>query len=160
MSFEEHIRDFGLTQEVNVSAPVVDLTALECTVSKGVVYINKAVVDTMQLDNLTFLEVHVGVQAGAVVFGMRSTKVEGPDTLKPKLLKTKLSLIHIGPLLFRYKLSKSKDYKVDLIDCGEGYLVFAIIDAEAKPKTKTAPFGEVEIIVPGAAETIPDWSEF
>jgi hypothetical protein len=164
MSFEDHVKDFNLKQEKNVNVPSVDFSKLECTVSKGVVYINRAVVDTMKLgtsfhgDNV---EVHGGVQEGAVVFGLKCSNEESSATLKPEILKRKPSRITIAPLMLKYNLSTRKDYKVDLIDCGEGYLVFAILTPVVVKETKTAPFGEVQAPTGGGGtESVPEWSDF
>jgi hypothetical protein len=63
--------------------------------------------------------------------------------------------------MLKYKLSAAKDYKVDLIDCGEGYLVFAILTPVVAKEEKTAPFGEVQATVEGGGtETVPEWSDF
>ena len=157
MSFEDHVKDFGLELETNLNVPSVDFSKFKCTVSKGVVYLNKAITDTMQLAENTYLEIHTSLQSGAVVIGMRSVGGKSPHTLKPKLFKTRPSKISIVPLLNNFSLSTTVDYKIDLIDVGEGYIVFAIIApvviTGAGSATVTQEGGGVE-------ETIPDWSDF
>jgi len=161
MSFEDHVKDFGLVQEKNVNAPSVDFSKLECTVSKGNVYINRAVVDVMKLGIQSQLEVHMSTQEGAVVFGLKDTKSKSNNTLEPHILKTKPSRITIAPLMMKYNLSATKDYKIDLIDCGEGYLVFAILTPVVVKEAKTAPFGEVQAPAGGGGmESVPEWSDF
>ena len=144
MSFEDHVKDFGLIQERNVNIPSVDFSSLECTISKGNVYINRAVVDAMKLDVRSRLEVHMSKQEEAVVFGMKDTKSKSKNTLDVHILKVKPSRINIVTLMHKYKLGTNTNYKIDLIDCGEGYLVFAILTPVAVVKeTEDAPFGEV-----------------
>jgi hypothetical protein len=161
MSFEDHVKDFNLKQEKNVNTPRVDFSSLECTLSKGNVYINKAVVATMKLTVQSQLEVHMSIQEGAVVFGLKATKSKSKNTLGVHILKTKPSRFTIAPLMLKYNLSVRKDYKIDLIDCGEGYLVFAILTPVVVKETRTAPFGEVQAPTGGGGmESVPEWSDF
>ena len=160
MSFEDHVKDFGLVQEKDVNIPKVDYSKLKCTVSKGVVYINRAIVDTMKLTETDGLAVHIGTQVGAVVFGLTVYRGDPKDSLKPHILKTKPSRINIATLMHKYQLRTDVDHKIDLIDCGEYYLVFAILTV-IKAEDITAPFGEVQAIKEGGSlETVPEWSEF
>jgi hypothetical protein len=160
MSFEDHVRDFNLKQEKNVNSPSVDFSSLECTVSDGNVYINRAIVDAMKLTLKSYLEVHMSTQSGAVVFGLKATKSKSKNTLDVHILKTKPSRINIVTLMHKYKLRTNIDYKIDLIACGEGYLVFAILTPVVVKETKTAPFGEVQAPTGGGMESVPEWSDF
>lgn len=155
MSFEDHVKDFGLVQEENVNTPKVDFSKLECTLSKGTVYINRAVVDTMKLKETDGLAVHIGTQEGAVVFGLTVYRGDPKHTLKPHILKTKPTRINIVALMHKHYLRTDIDYKIDLIDVGEYYLVFAILEEE-----KTAPLGEAQTETMGRGETVPEWSDF
>jgi hypothetical protein len=160
MSFEKHIEDFGLTQETNITTPAVDFSKFKCTLSKGVVYINKAITDTMKLDDSSFLEVHTGIQSGALVIGMKSVGDASQHTLKPKLLKTKPSKLAIAPLLLKHSLSSSRDYTIDLVDVEEGYIVFAIIAPVAVGAGDTGAGKGAPMGGGGVEETVPDWSDF
>ena len=159
--FEDHIKDFNLVQERNVNVPSVDFASLECTISKGGVYINRAIVDTMKIVETDGLAVHIGAQAGAVVFGLTVYRGNPKDAIIPKLLKKKPSTVNIAPLMMKYNLSTKKDYKIDLIDCGEYYLVFAILAPVVVKEERTAPFGEVQAPTEGGGmESVPEWSDF
>ena len=158
MSFEDHIKDFNLELETNLNVPSVDFSKFECTLSKSIVYLNKAITDTMQLAENAYLEVHTSLQSGALVIGMRSSVTDNKHTLKPKLLKTKPSKIAIAPLLNNYSLSTTVEHKIDLIDVGEGYIVFAIITPVAVGVGGT---GHVTGSQEGeGVEEIPEWSDF
>jgi len=165
MGFENYVEEFGLQVEENPNAAPTDLSGFECSISKGVFFMNRAIVTTMGLDKNPFVVIYTGKQAGAVIFGMKEvlTELIPKRAVKVKVLKTKPTKINIAGLLTKFNLSTNKDYKVDLVDCGEGFIVFSIpLSLPATPKTtskKEEPKYYGSGIV-GAQEMVIEGSDF
>ena len=163
--FEEYIDEFGLTKEVDVKAGSTDLDKFEVSVSKGILSINKAVVNKLGLDKKPYVEVYTGKQQSTVIIGIKCAD-KGKDAMKVKVLKTKPTKINLARYLLKYGMGTSAECRVDLVDCDTGYLVFgltAVKREERKPAGRAAPFGEVkEVMIPGTPgiQSIIDGSDF
>jgi len=169
MSFEDYVKEFGLQLEKNVKAEAVDLSKFECSLAKGVLSINPAATKAMGIDKSPYVEIYSGIQGGMPIFGIRREGKNCKDNKtvhKVKVLKTKPTKINLAYLFPKYKLSLSKEYKIDLIDCSDGYLVFAVIIPFEPKKEEVAPKVEKEekkyyssgII--GAQESVMPGSDF
>jgi len=141
MKFENYIEEFNLKSEKNAKAASHDLSKFEVSLSKGVLSINRAVATELGLDKNSYIELYTGKQGDAVIIGVRGGADKDWETaVKVKVLKTKPTKINISKLLLKHKLSTNKDYTINLVDCGEGYLVFAIIDTTKYPSPQSTKF--------------------
>jgi hypothetical protein len=133
MSLSNYIEEYGLEEEKHLKSSTTDTSKFSISLQKGVLLINRPAIKKLGLDKNPYVKVFSGKKHGATIFGLEVIK-ESKGALKASVPKNKQAAIRIAPLLLKYNLSSNKEYKLDLIDCDKGYLVFAILAPKEKEK--------------------------
>lgn len=133
MSFEYYTEKYNLRRVEYDERKVKDFSKYECSIFKNALYVNRAIVDTMGLKVGTFVEFHSsGLGGGVFIIGVKVVSKGTKGAVKvASILKTKPTKIEMGHVLVKHLLSNvslkdKNDALIEVMDIGEGYLVFMI----------------------------------
>lgn len=169
----DYIAEYGLTLINNASGDPEKEP--EVKIEKGNVVLNKAATDTLGVKLHPQVEVRAGKQTGAVIYALTVVPKETHDSISFGVPKSGIVKIPFKKPLKNFRLDLNKDHQIDLVQCEQGILVFAILtempvkkpkevgvyaDDDYKTFEKTAPYGPLGAEFGLIGETVLDGSDF